>query len=119
MPLTRMKVRVAVAVLVSQDPPAGPYFTTALIAEMSVPKLTPTDVVVRSVRYGYRFSFASYSAAAPLGNASTTNAAIAAAYPPTLRIQRCLKAPPCLRGCSRCLPVASVLQPLNQRLAQS
>ena len=55
-------MRVAVAVLVLQAPPAGPYFTTALVAEMSVPKLTPTDVVVRSVRYGYRFSFASKAA---------------------------------------------------------
>ena len=62
---------------------------------MSVPKLTPTDVVVRSVRYGYRFSFASKAAGAADGIANAKTAAIAAVNPQNLpRIPRCLKAFP-------------------------
>jgi hypothetical protein len=97
-----MKVRVAVAVPVAQLPPAGPYLTTALMAEMSVPKLTPTEVAVRSVRYGYRFSFASKAAGATDGMPNTNTAAIAAVNPQNPpRVQRCLKASPCLRGSLR------------------
>ena len=112
-----MKVRVAVAVLVVQVPPAGPYFTTALVKEMSVPKLTPTDVVVRSVRYGYRFSFASKAPEAlPAGSTTTTTAAIAAAPQNLPRIQRCLKAslPPWLPAISSGRGFPSAAEPATE-----
>ena len=49
-PLTRMNVRVAETAFVSQVPPARPYRTVAVVAEMSVAQLTVTPVVTRSVR---------------------------------------------------------------------